>query len=275
MVPLAFGTQTGGSHIRPAAFNGIYGLKPTWGTVTREGAKLLSATCDTIGWFGRSVADLALVAEAFRLRELAAEKPVTVKGLKVAVCQTPYWDKAEPPARSSLATAAERLQKAGARVEHLDLPAPFGELNEAQRVVMNGEGGVAFLPELLAHGDRLHEQFRGMAENERGITGAMLVEAYDLAADCRKSFDAMFGSFDVVLTPSATGEAPEGLHSTGDFVFNGMWTLLHAPCLAIPCIKGPRGLPVGIQIVGPRYADARLLRIAAALAPVIDVSRET
>ena len=103
----------------------------------------------------------------------------------------------------------------------------------------------------------------------------MIVEAYDLAADCRKAFDAMFGGFDVVLTPSATGEAPEGLHSTGDFVFNGLWTLLHAPCLAIPCIKGPQGLPVGIQVVGPRYADARLLKIAAALAPIIDVDRET
>ena len=275
MVPLAFGTQTGGSHIRPAAFNGIYGLKPTWGAVTREGAKLLSATCDTVGWFGRSVADLALVAEAFRLRELAAQKPVTVKGLRVAVCQTPYWDKAEPPARSSLAMAAERLHKAGARIEQLELPAPFGGLNEAQRVVMNGEGGAAFLPELLAHGDRIHEQFRGMAENRGGITGAMMVEAYDLAADCRKAFDAMFGRFDIVLTPSATGEAPEGLLSTGDFVFNGLWTLLHAPCLAIPCIKGPRGLPVGIQLVGPRFADARLLNIAAALAPVIDAGANT
>jgi Asp-tRNA(Asn)/Glu-tRNA(Gln) amidotransferase A subunit family amidase len=124
------------------------------------------------------------------------------------------------------------------------------------------------------HGDRLHEQFRDMAENRGGITGAMIVEAYDLAADCRKAFDAMFEGFDVVLTPSATGEAPEGLHTTGDFVFNGLWTLLHVPCLAIPCIKGPQGLPVGIQIVGPRYADARLLKIAAVLAPIIDVDRE-
>ena len=96
MVPLAFGTQTGGSLIRPAAFNGIYALKPTWGAVTREGAKLLSATCDTVGWYGRSVADLALVAEAFRLRDLSVQKNIAIKGLRVALCQTPYWSKAEP-----------------------------------------------------------------------------------------------------------------------------------------------------------------------------------
>lgn len=270
MVPLAFGTQTGGSHIRPAAFNGIYGLKPTWGAVTREGAKLLSAMCDTIGWYGRSVADLALVAEAFRLRDLASQKPVSVQGLRVAVCKTPYWNKAEPAAHKALATAAERLQKAGARIEELELPSRFGSLNEAQRTLMHGEGGPAFLPELLVHGEHLHTEFREMAENKRAVTGAMMVEAYDLAADCAKTFDAMYSGFDVVVTPSAPGEAPEGLHTTGDWIFNGLWTLMHMPCLAIPCTKGPKGLPVGIQIVGPRYSDARLLAIAAAVAPVID-----
>lgn len=270
MVPLAFGTQTGGSHIRPAAFNGIYGLKPTWGAVTREGAKLLSAMCDTIGWYGRSVADLALVAEAFRLRDLGSQKPVTTRDLKVAVCKTPYWGRAEPSGQKALATAAERLREAGARLEELELPVRFGSLNEAQRTLMHGEGGPAFLPELLTHGERLHTEFREMAENKRAITGAMMVEAYDLAADCARTFDALFARFDVVVTPAAPGEAPEGLHTTGDWIFNGLWTVMHMPCLAIPCIKGPKGLPVGVQIVGPRYSDARLLAIAAAVAPVID-----
>lgn len=270
MVPLAFGTQTGGSHIRPAAFNGIYALKPTWGSVTREGAKLLSAMCDTVGWYGRSVADLALVAEAFRLRDLSSQKPVTTRGLRVAMCKTPYWNKAEPSAQKALATAAERLQKAGARIEELELPSRFGALNDAQRTISRGEGGAAFLPELLTHGERVHTELRDMAENRHGITGAMMVEAYDLVADCARTFEAMAASFDAVVTPSAPGEAPEGLHSTGDWVFNAMWTVMHMPCLAIPCIKGPKGLPVGIQIVGARYSDARVLAVAAALAPIID-----
>ena len=135
---------------------------------------------------------------------------------------------------------------------------------------MRGEGGAAFLPELLVHGERLHEEFRKMAANEQAITGAMMVEAYDLVADCAKTFDALCAGFDVVVTPSTTGEAPAGLHFTGDMTFNAIWTALHVPCLAIPCIKGPQGLPVGVQIVGPRYSDARLLAIAAAVAPVID-----
>ncbi|MCE9641667.1 MAG: amidase [Betaproteobacteria bacterium] len=270
MVPLAFGTQTGGSHIRPAAFNGIYGLKPTWGAVSREGAKLLSASCDTIGWYGRSVADLHLVAQAFRLRDLAAQQPVAIKGLRVAMCKTPYWNKAQPAGQKSLATACERLQQAGARVDEFELPPTFRGLSDAQRTIMYGEGGAAFLPELLKYGNGLHHDFQDMAENRRGVTGAMMVEAYDLAASCAKAFDAMFADFDVVVTPSATGEAPEGLHTTGDFIFNGMWTLLHMPCLAIPCMKGPQGLPVGVQIIGPRYADARLLSIGDAVAPVID-----
>jgi Asp-tRNA(Asn)/Glu-tRNA(Gln) amidotransferase A subunit family amidase len=270
MTPLAFGTQTGGSHIRPASFNGIYGLKPTWGAITREGAKLQSAMSDTVGWYGRSVADLALVAGAFRLRDLAAQKAVSTKGLRVAVCRTPYWEQAEPAAQQALAAAAERLQKAGAHIEELALPARFDSLHTAQRTIAFGEGGAAFLPELLMHGEQLHAELRSVAENTRGVTGAMMVEAYDLVADCVRTFETMFKSYDVVVTPAAAGEAPEGLHSTGDITFNAMWTVMHVPCLAIPCIKGPGGLPVGIQLVGPRYTDARLLEIAAAVAPVID-----
>ena len=265
MVPLAFGTQTGGSLIRPAGFNGIYALKPTWGAVSREGVKLFSASCDTVGWYGRCVADLALVADAFRLRDLAAQNPVGIRGLRVAVCKTPYWNKAQPAARDALATAAQRLQEAGAHVQELELAARFGALFDAQRLLSRGEGGAVFLPEWLMHGDRLHEEFRRMAGGDYAISGAMMVEAYDLIAECARTFDAMFAGFDVVVTPSTPGEAPEGLQSTGDQVFNSMWTAMHVPCLAIPCIDGPQGLPVGVQIVGPRYSDARLISIAAAI----------
>lgn len=109
-----------------------------------------------------------------------------------------------------------------------------------------------------------------MAENKLQITGKMMVESYDLVADCAKTFDGMFTGFDVVLTPATPGEAPEGLHTTGDWVFNAMWTAMHTPCVAIPCIKTPKGLPVGVQIVGPRYSDARLLAIGEAMGLVID-----
>ncbi len=136
---------------------------------------------------------------------------------------------------------------------------------------MHGEGGPAFLPELLIHGERLHPDLRAMPENRRGITGKMMIDAYDLVPDCRKSFEALFRSYDIVLTPAVPGEAPEGLHTTGDWVLNVMWTVLHVPCIAIPCTTGDRGLPVGIQIIGPRFSDPRLLQAAHAVARAIDV----
>ena len=269
-VQLAFGTQTGGSHIRPASFNGIYGLKPTWGVVSREGAKHYSNMLDTIGWYGRSVADLALVAEAFRLPGLTKARPVKVKGLKIALCKTPYWSKIEPGGKKALKTAVERLEAAGAIVEELKLPKPFGGLYDAQTTIQHGEGGAAFLPEHLIWQDRLHDDFRAEVENF-GTSAKDMAAAYDLAGDCRRSFERLVAGYDAVLTPAAPGEAPEGLHTTGSWIFNAMWTLLHVPCLAIPCIIGAHGLPVGIQIVGPRFGDADLLRVAEALAPVLDV----
>jgi Asp-tRNA(Asn)/Glu-tRNA(Gln) amidotransferase A subunit family amidase len=173
-----------------------------------------------------------------------------------------------------MANATKRLQQAGAKIEDLTLPKPFGATFEAQETIMHGEGAAAFLPELLAHGDRLHPDLRALAENSRNVTGRAMAAAHDLVADCRKTFDTYFNSFDVVLTPSVPGEAPEGLHTTGDWVFNAFWTVLHVPCLAIPCTKGSKGLPVGIQIVGPRYGDARLLRIAEAVAGAVDVEQQ-
>ena len=269
-VHYAFGTQTSGSHIRPASFNGIYGMKPTWGVVSREGVKQLSVMLDTVGWYGRSAEDLAMVAEAFRLPGLSGSKPSTVKGLRVGLCQTPRWSKIEPGGEKALKAAVERLEKAGAVIEELRLPETFAGLYDAQDIILQGEAGAAFLPDYLASQDRLHAEFRDKVENKTGVTPKAMAEAYDLAGACRPAFDRIAANFDAVLTPSAPGEAPEGLGWTGDWVFNVIWTLLHVPCIAIPCTVGPKGLPVGIQIVGPRFGDGQLLRVAAAVAPAID-----
>lgn len=270
-VQLAFGTQTGGSHIRPASFNGIYGLKPTWSSVSREGAKQYSNMLDTIGWYGRSVGDLALVAQAFRLHGVGEISAPDLSTLKVAVCRTPFWSKIEPAGEKALETACERLRKAGVTLVDLTLPEPFDGMAEAQTTIMMGEGKASFLDASLEFGERLHKDFHDRAHNTLGITAEQIIAAYNLAADCRKSFEALYADFDVVLTPAACGEAPEGSYNTGDHIFNGMWTLLHVPCLGIPCTTGAKGLPVGIQIVAPRLEDARLLAMATVLAPVIDL----
>jgi Asp-tRNA(Asn)/Glu-tRNA(Gln) amidotransferase A subunit family amidase len=274
-VPYAFGTQTGGSHIRPAAFNGIYGIKPSWGLISREGVRMLSMTLDTVGWYGRCVDDLIMAARAFRLPE--SEQPVAPdpRGLKVGLCRSPVWSHIEPAGEAALLLAASRLSDAGAIVEELVLPEPFNRLHEAQIDICAMEGGRSLLPEYLSSYTILTPDLRDQVENARGVTQEQLLANYTLADSCRPVFDRLFGStLDVILTPSAPGEAPEGLHTTGDAVFNAIWTLLHVPCVAIPVGRGPRGLPVGVQIVGPRMSDMRLLAIARSAAPAIDADPE-
>jgi Asp-tRNA(Asn)/Glu-tRNA(Gln) amidotransferase A subunit family amidase len=269
-VQLAFGTQTGGSHIRPASFNGIYALKPTWGAVSREGAKQYSNMLDTIGWYGRSVDDLALVASAFRLHGVGETAVPEASALRVACCRTPFWEKIEPAGEKAFEVACDRLSKAGVELIELTLPKPFGGMFEAQNTIMMGEGRASFLDVALEFGERLHQDFHDRVNNKLEITPAAMVAAYDLAAACRRDFEALYAGFDVVLAPASPGEAPEGIQNTGNHVFNAMWTLLHVPCLGVPCTTGPKGLPVGVQIVAPRHGDARLLAMAAALAPIID-----
>jgi Asp-tRNA(Asn)/Glu-tRNA(Gln) amidotransferase A subunit family amidase len=272
-VHLAFGTQTGGSHIRPASFNGIYGLKPSWNRVSREGLRMSAITLDTVGWYGRSVEDLILVAEAFRIPR--DSMPVSVKGLRVGLCRSPVWREIEPSGELALNTAAKRLASAGAIVEELELPEPFSRLHDAHTAIASSEGGVSFLPEYVNANALLAEGLKDKVENVLQITPRQLLEAYALADQCRPVLDAMFGPrLDVILTPSSKGVAPEGLHTTGDAVFNRMWTLLHGPNVGIPVCFGDGGLPVGVTLVGPQLGDARLLAIAQACAPVIDAEPE-
>ncbi len=269
MVPLAFGTQTGGSLIRPAAFNGIYGMKPSWNVVSREGVRMSSVTLDTVGWYGRCAEDLALMAAAFRIPDF--RQTIAVRGLRVGLCRSPVWSKIEPAGATALDAAAKRLSAEGALIDELVLPEHFNRLIEAHAAISHREGGASFLPEYLNAHDMLAEDLQAKVENALNISDAELLQSYALADACRPVFDALFGSsLDVVLTPGAPGEAPAGLHGTGDSIFNRMWTLLHVPCVAVPVGRGPTRLPVGVQLVGSRMSDARLLAIARAMAPVID-----
>lgn len=267
-VPLALGTQTGGSTIRPASFCGIFALKPTWGAVSREGVKLYSATLDTLTWFARAIPDLDLMCDVFDIRDDAPAATPPLAGLRIAVCRTPAWPEAEPGTPEALDAAAERLAQAGATVTPLDLPPEFDALGDMQRIVMYGEGRSSFLSLARTHPHLLHDEFFHRVENRDGITHAQLTGAYDHAARCRTLFDGLAARYDAVLTPSAKGEAPPGRHP-GDAVFNRMWTLLHVPCVNVPGHFGPNGMPVGVTLTAPRYHDRALLRVAATAAPVV------
>ncbi|NQW10974.1 MAG: amidase [Alphaproteobacteria bacterium] len=269
-VPIALGTQTGGSVIRPAAYCGIYGMKPTWGVVSREGAKLYAATLDTIGWYGRSVEDVALVARIYGLILDPAPVVPEATQLKIAVCRTPYSDHASPTAQAALEDAVETLAKAGATIIPLELPLEFDHLNDAKEAIMRGEGRAAFLPHARAYGEALHDGLRSHTENRTGLTPARLKAALDYAAHCRVVFEAHYRGVDAILTFSASGEADIGLDYTGNPMLQSLWTVLHVPVVAIPTQDGPSGLPLGIKLVGFRFADAELLAVAQTVARVID-----
>ena len=267
-VPLALGTQTGGSTVRPASFCGTFGFKPSWGAVSREGLKLYSITLDTLGWYGRSVDDLCLLADAFALRDDDEPRPLLAGSLLIRVCRSPAWGAAEPGLDAVLATAAERLRKAGATVVYAELPSSFDDLGDLHRIVLHCEGGAAFRSLTLAHRERLHDDFLAQVENRSGITRRELLAAYDHAGRCRTEFDDLASACDAILTPSAPGEAPVG-DRPGDPAFNRIWTLLHVPCANIPGLSGPTGMPVGLTLVAPRYRDRHLLEVARAVAPVL------
>lgn len=268
-VPVALGTQTGGSTIRPSSFCGVYAMKPTWNAVSREGLKNYSATLDTLGWYGRSVEDLELLADAFAIQDDDAIDDRPVSALRIGVCRTPSWDAADGDAQQRLFEASETLRAAGVAVADIDLPPPFDGLTAAQNVIMRSEGRAAFLGEYRHFGERLHADFRRQVENADNFSRADQLAAYDLAGECRVAFDRIAAPFDAVLTLSAPGEATPGLATTGNALFNRMWTALHVPCVGFPAGKGDEGMPIGLTLTGARFRDRRVLATARALAPLV------
>lgn len=269
-VPLALGTQTGGSTIRPASFCGVYGMKPSFGRISFEGVKHYSVLLDTIGLYGRSAEDLWMLCHGFRLT--GADKPAVpgIKGLRLALCETPMWHTATDDAKAALHEAARLLSAAGATVSTLTMAEPFGNLTSQQDAIMNEAGRSAFLPEYLTAHHLLHDDFRAKVENRRGFTGEQMRDAIDQVALRRIEFERELQQVDAVMTLSAPGEATPGIQSQGEASFNRMFTALHVPCISVPGMKGRSGLPIGIQLIQRRYEDERLLQVAAAVAQVID-----
>jgi Asp-tRNA(Asn)/Glu-tRNA(Gln) amidotransferase A subunit family amidase len=258
---IALGTQTGGSTIRPASFCGIYGWKPTWNSISREGLKMYSATCDTLGLYARSADDLALLADVFRLDALEQAAPRGLAGMRIGVCRSPVWHKAMPATEAAMASGIASLRDAGAVVSEVALPAPFEAIHDAHRKILRREGRAAFLNEYAATPD-IHDDFRAIVENRDDYSIAEMRAAYRLADECRLIFDDIAAGYDLILTPSVTGEAPEGIELTGDASFNSMWTLLQVPVVNVPGFTGPNGRPVGLSLVARRYQDRKVIACA-------------
>ncbi len=261
--PLAFGTQTAGSIIRPAAYCGAVGFKPSFGTLHRAGMKVMSESLDTIGVMARSVADCALAMAAMTGGDYGAPERKAPRAPRLALVMGPSADQAAPETLALMARAAEACRRAGATVTPLDLPAVFAAAYAAHPTVMNAESAQALGWELAHARALLSPVLQERMDWGRAQGAVALAEGRAAFAAARAAFPAAIEGFDAVLTPAAPGEAPEGLGWTGDPAFNTLWTLLHGPCVTVPAGVGPKGLPLGVQVAGRIGEDAAVLGWAA------------
>ncbi len=261
MVPLALGTQTAGSVIRPAAYCGVYGLKPTFNLFSFAGVRHIAESFDTLGGMANTMDDIALLYAAV-LNIKPRSLPRDGAAPHIGFCRTAFWDEGQPAMRARLEETASQLAKAGATVSDVKLDFDEKAVLEACWTVTKFEGArtVAF--------DRAHTP-EGISAAARALVDEGNAIPYDPYLDGVRRIDAMrakleasLEKYDAFLTPSSAGEAPKGLSDTGPVMFNHLWTIAHTPALTMPAGKGPNGLPLGMQLVARRYADDRLLDVA-------------
>jgi len=284
MVPLALGSQTNGSTIRPAAFCGVLGFKPTHGLISRHGVLTLSRTLDHVGLFARTVEDIALLAEQLvgyderdpdtrpRARipfvEVAAREPPLPP--MFAFVKTPHWERTDEATKEGFAELIEDLDK---RVEEVELFPSASDAWEWHRTIMDAEMAANLAREYESGRDRLSEQLRALIERGREVRAVDYQRAIAQIQPIHESFLELFEQrYDAILTPAAAGAAPRGLASTGDPSFCTLWTLCGMPAISLPLLEAANGLPIGVQLVGPRAGDARLLRTARWLAARVAAS---
>ncbi|KAG6317392.1 hypothetical protein E4U22_006287 [Claviceps purpurea] len=274
-VPLAIATQTGGSIVRPGSLNGCYGFKPTWGTISTEGMGRFSTSADTPGFYARTVEDVEMLARVFRLACNMRSAPVpvsplTVAGSKVAFIKTHVWPKAGPGTHAAWNLAHQILQDHGAQVQDVDLPGAFSKISEWRETVVTQEARAAFLPKYLEDKSKIHNDIVKLVEAQDLPSPQKVLEAHDGIARLRADWDQIARNYDIIVTPSAVDEAPEGLKDTGIAVFCTMWTILHAPAMNVPGFRGRCGLPIGLTVVGSRYSDMDVLRSGEAIGAVLN-----
>jgi Asp-tRNA(Asn)/Glu-tRNA(Gln) amidotransferase A subunit family amidase len=273
MVPLAIGTQTNGSVIRPASYCGVMGFKPSFGAISRRGALALSPALDQVGMFARTIEDIALISEVLmrfdpcdaamrptarpELSRISAEPPPVTP--RLGFVKTPVWDAAEESTREAFAEMVETLGDAAGEIELAD---PFDQAVEWHRVIMEADLAQNLATEYGRGADRLSTDLREMIERGQTILAVDYSRANDWIPVVRGLLDEAFRWNDALLTPATTGPAPRGLDSTGNPIFCTLWSYLGLPAVSLPLFRADGGLPFGAQLVGARGDDARLLRTA-------------
>ena len=262
MVPAALGTQTGGSVLRPSSFCGVFGYKPTYNTINKQGVWPAADSIDTIGWLGRSVDDIALLTSVLRME--TPRPPGKLDGApRIGVWRTDLWDTAQDETKAAIEDAAGRLSKAGAAVRDIEMPDAFTGLHVIARSTIGFYERAACMAYAWDHQrERLSPQMQRYIENGHKISRDDYVAGLRRLDDCRVLLAEIFADFDVLLVPCVPGEAPKGLGATGDPSMQAIWTALHTPTMTLPTHRGPNDLPVGIQLVAQRYDDDRLFSCA-------------
>ena len=273
MVPLAVGTQTNGSVIRPAAFCGVFGFKPTRGTISGRGILRQSALLDQAGVFARTVEDLALIGEIIcaydehepdmrprgtppLLRVCEEEPPLTPT---LALVRTPWWDELDADAREGFSELVEHLAD---RVGEFELPESAAKVLDWHRSLMEADIAASYESDYDKGKDQMSAALREQIERGRAVTVVDYRRAEARIEPITEAIDEVFDRFDAIITPSAFGPAPQGLESTGDPKFCTLWTFCGMPAINLPLLTASNGLPVGVQLVGRVGDDARLLRTA-------------
>jgi len=258
MVPLAIGTQTGGSMIRPAAFCGVVGLKPSFGSINRTGVKPVSDSLDTLGLFANTVEDAALALNLLSGRR-APDFSAKAATPRIGFARTSRWKDADAATHAALESAAGRLSAAGANVTEAALPPAADALFDVHGRIMNFESARALAWEQKNHRGAISAALLERLDDGWAVSRDQYDGARQTARDARFQFADLMRGFDLLLAPSSRGEAPKGLASTGDALFNRVWSLLGVPCVTLPCGVGPQGLPLGIQLVAAMDQDTALL----------------
>jgi Asp-tRNA(Asn)/Glu-tRNA(Gln) amidotransferase A subunit family amidase len=262
MVPAAIGTQTVGSTIRPASYCGVVGYMPSHQILPVQGVKTQAGSLDNLGILTRSVADVALVANAI-LGSDALQASASPAPPRIGFCPSPHWPQAQDSARKVIAKAIAVLRSAGAIVEDANLPANFGDALDAHWTILCFEFARAMAYEYHTHRDGLSTRLIDLLNRGFATPFSNYREACAIAAARRRELAPMMDRYDVLLTPAAAGEAPEGLQAPSDMLFQRFWTVLHVPAITLPGFTGPRNLPIGIQLIGPQFGDTKLLSAAA------------
>jgi Asp-tRNA(Asn)/Glu-tRNA(Gln) amidotransferase A subunit family amidase len=273
MVPLALGTQTVGSMIRPASYCGVVGYKPTFGSIPRSGVLSQAPSLDTLGVFAGSVAGAALLADSLfgqddadpatsllpapRLSEICAAAP-PVKPV-FALVRQPVWDSAEEEVREGFAELAEAL---GENCDEVVLPGHFAEAMKLCELVQLAELAKSYHHYEKRGRDKLSAEMQKAIDDGRKILARDYLAARDWPRLLQDALEAIFSRYDAIITPASGGSAPKGLESTGSPAFNGIWTFCGTPAVTLPLLQAENGLPIGVQLVGRRGDDGRLLRSA-------------